>query len=109
MSIPAFHSAVRANNSLLVDVRVTTGANVERVSITYRTTGDRAFPDLYLQRGQLRPSRRSGGNRKRGGEVVKVNVDDAPLPSREPDGCEGDFRVPNARPEPRVRHLACWD
>jgi hypothetical protein len=32
-------AAVRPNNSLLVDVQVTTGANVERVSITYQTTG----------------------------------------------------------------------
>jgi hypothetical protein len=30
---------VRPNNSLLVDVRVTTSASVERVSITYETTG----------------------------------------------------------------------
>jgi hypothetical protein len=32
-------AAVRPNNSLLVDVQVTIGANVERVSITYQTTG----------------------------------------------------------------------
>ena len=32
-------ATVRPNNSLLVDVQVTTGANVERVSITYQTTG----------------------------------------------------------------------
>ncbi len=32
-------AAVRANNSLLVDVQVTTGASVERVSITYQTSG----------------------------------------------------------------------
>ena len=32
-------ATVRSNNSLLVDVQVTTGANVERVSITYQTTG----------------------------------------------------------------------
>src|ERR1700680_4659509 len=31
-------ATVRPNNSLLVDVQVTTGANVERVSITYQTT-----------------------------------------------------------------------
>src|ERR1035437_8429685 len=32
-------ATVRPNNSLLVDVQVTTCANVERVSITYQTTG----------------------------------------------------------------------
>jgi hypothetical protein len=32
-------AAVRANNSLLVDVQVTTGANVAHVSITYQTQG----------------------------------------------------------------------
>ena len=32
-------ATVRPNNSLLVDVQVTTGANVERVSITYQTAG----------------------------------------------------------------------
>ena len=32
-------ATVRPNNSLLVDVQVTTGANVERVSITYQTMG----------------------------------------------------------------------
>ena len=32
-------ATVRANNSLLVDVQVTTGPSVERVSITYQTTG----------------------------------------------------------------------
>ena len=32
-------ATVRANNSLLVDVQVTTGANAERVSITYQTAG----------------------------------------------------------------------
>src|ERR1019366_2436795 len=32
-------AAVRPKNSLLVDVQVTTGANVERVVITYQTPG----------------------------------------------------------------------
>ena len=32
-------ATVRPNNSLLVDVQVTTGANVEHVSITYQTAG----------------------------------------------------------------------
>jgi hypothetical protein len=32
-------AAVRPNNALLVDVQVTTGANVERVSITSQTIG----------------------------------------------------------------------
>jgi hypothetical protein len=33
------NATVRANNSLLVDVLVTTGANVERISITFQTRG----------------------------------------------------------------------
>jgi hypothetical protein len=32
-------AAVRANNSLLVDVQVTTPANVERILIAYQTAG----------------------------------------------------------------------
>jgi len=40
-------ATLRPNNSLLVDVQVTTGANVERVSITYQTTGvGRPFLDV---------------------------------------------------------------
>src|ERR1035438_8927663 len=38
-NISSTSATVRPNNSLLVDVQVTTGANVERVSITYQTTG----------------------------------------------------------------------
>ena len=81
-------ATVRPNNSLLVDVQVTTGASVERVSITYQTTGVdplvsrltqvsstgsttitigrlQGKPDLHLHRGRIRPRWRSGGNRER--------------------------------------------
>ena len=38
-NISSTSATVRPNNSLLVDVQVTTGATVEHVSITYQTTG----------------------------------------------------------------------
>src|SRR5260370_11063050 len=38
-NILSTNATVRPGNSLLVDVQVTTGATVERVSITYQTTG----------------------------------------------------------------------
>ena len=81
-------ATVRPNNSLLVDVQVTTGANVEHVSITYQTTGVDPLVSRLTQVSStgsttitigrlranrtytytvdaLRPRWRSGGNRKR--------------------------------------------
>ena len=55
-------ATVRPNNSLLVDVQVTTGANVERVSITYQTTGvDPWFPASPRSPPPARPRSPSDG------------------------------------------------